>query len=412
MKARTYIRAFLSVVAAVAIGLMVSSCGDPSPRLTDTNFPEKTNTRVELAPSKANESIRYVYFAEDKVTKTLTQIEYNTGVTTYVFHNKAGKDTEIRSFYKSADGSDKRVMRSLIIMDDDGHSYKSHQVFREDGSLWKQGGRLTDGSYQTLYFFPGTGAIEKRLVSTKEQQLQSEELYTPDGKITEKTVKVSDYELSTTRYAPDGKMVSVINDSKWGSRSGKFFYEDGTTIKMSFSSSSYRIDVYYYDRSGVLTLEVEYFTDSMTTTVYAPGEKAQYKQEWKLVSGTSLCDATFQLKGVEEYWKWGSYRYSKETKQVIQVGPDGKTPTKIVTDRTNSWSNNRTELDFYPDGSVSKEVKYDAQSNPTSTKTYKQGERTLNLKKEFFEKPVFQCLDVPPSKLKEPVEQPQYEYED
>jgi antitoxin component YwqK of YwqJK toxin-antitoxin module len=287
----------------------------------------------------------------------------------------------------------------LITFQDDGRTYKSHQVYREDGTLERSGGRLAAGAYQTLYFNAKDGSVQRRLVFSNSSQLDEEESYSDTGTLIEKTEKSGIGELKTTRWSASGILLSEIFDQGDGRRHGKLYYEDGKTVKIEFEHRGYEITANYFDKKGVIEFAVEYVLQGMGVTVYGPGEKALYKQYWLLLSGTTLSDAKYRLVKVEEFDRWGDDRDSHELKRVIGIADDGKTP-KIILTPVNTYSYERTETELYPDGSVKSEKVYDSSNQVVSDKSFNQGEQKVDIKPELFIKPVFEPLDPPESKYK------------
>jgi hypothetical protein len=388
-------------LAVVAAGLLVlAGSGDkPADLSGSTKFPTTiSGNRVELPP-KPGEEIRYVYFADDKVTRKLLQVEYRSGVTEFTSYRPDGVAKETRTFFPVKDGAKTRQLRSLVTFQNDGRSYQSHQVYREDGTLERNGGRLVANAYQTLYFNAKDGTVQRRLLFSNLGQLDQEESFSDSGKLIEKTEKVEVGELKTTRWNADGKVVSEIIDKVDGLRSGKLYFDDGKTVKVEFEHRGYEIAVDYFDKNGTLTVSVGHVPQGMTVTVYGSGEQAQYKQYWLLTGGTRLDDATYRLVKIEEFDRWGSERDQHQLKRVIGVAEDGKTPNRAIAPKNQAYSYERTDTDFYPDGSVKNEKEYDSSNNVT-VKTFVQGEKPFDGKPELFVKPVFEPLDVPDSKFK------------
>lgn len=384
-------------VLALALVCFIPSCDKPAD-IGAENFPELSGNRVEMPP-QSGEEIRYVYFADDGVTRKLTQIEYRSGLTSFTFYREDGVARETRYYFPLGQGAAKRQLRSLITYEDDGASYRSHQVYREDGSLERNGGRLAQGRYQTLYFSASDGAVQRRLVYSAEHDLEFEERFSGAGRLLEKTEKVSDYELKTTRWSEEGTKLSEINDRKDGTRRGRLFHDDGETARIDFNHRGYRIDVLYFNEDGKLTLEVEYSTEGMATTVFNAGEKAQYKQYWLVVSGRTICDAQFRLVKVEEFHNWGNGRYNYELKRVIGIAGDGKTPNRVIVP-ARQYGYERTDAELHPDGSVATLKQYDSSNQVVDTRTFAPGVENLDLKPELFVSPTFECLDPPESKLR------------
>jgi hypothetical protein len=396
----------LLAVAAISLVLFALSERNSDVDIA-SKFPSPAGNRVELPP-EAGEEIRYVYFADDGVTKRMTQIEYRSGVTSFTTYRADGTKSETRAFYPLGAGEAKRQLRSLVTYADNGTSYKSHQVFREDGSLERNGGRLSNGGYQTLYFNAKDGSIQRTLVFDDNSKLEREDSFNDDGKLIEKTEKVSEYALKTTRYAADGTMLSEIVDETDGSRSGKFFYEDGVTSRMEFKVNAYSIEVNYFEKDGTAKYEVEYLTEGMAIIQFGADKKPAFKQYFAITGGKTLCDATFRLVKVEEF-KGASGSYVYEVRRLIGIAPDGKTPYRVITFVNNAWSYERDDAELHADGSVKSIQHYNSSNQVDSTKTFAPGVEHIALPPAMFVQPTFECLDPPESKIKV---QPQVEEQD
>jgi len=388
----------LAAVALLGLGLVIKASWKTPERDIAADFPKASGTRVELPP-KDGEEIRYVYFADDKVTRTMTQIEFRSGVTSFTYYRPDGSKKESRSFFPLRDGASKRQLRSLITYADDGGSYVSHQVYHEDGSLERNGGRLSEGGYQTLYFNGKDGSVQRRLVFSAESALEFEESFSEEGKLVEKTEKVTDYTLRTTRWSADGKKLSEIDDNTDGTREGKLYHEDGETVKVEFTHRGYGIEVEYFDATGEHTLSLEYGTDGMIATTFGPGDKALFKQYFAYAGGKTICDAQFKLVKVEEFHKWGTNQWDYQMKRVIGIADDGK-PNRVITPTKGQYNYERTDAELHPDGSVKSVKEFDDRNQVSSTKTFAPGAQKLDLKPELFVKPTFECLDPPESKVK------------
>lgn len=387
---------FVVLAVAVLVLVFIALSGDKTTGdISASDFPVTTGNRVELPP-QSGEEIRYVYFAEDNVTKKMTQIEYRSGITSFTTYRPDGTKAETRAFFPLKEGESKRKLRSLVTFDDNGTSYRSHQVYREDGSLERNGGRLTEGGYQTLYFNASDGSVQRRLVFSENSALEQEESFTDDGKLIEKTEKVNDNELKTSRWTPDGKLISEISDYVDGSRAGKLFHEDGETVKVEFAYRPWAIEVNYFNTSGTLMFEVAYQTEGMIITHFDAAKTRLYKQYFVYTGGKTLCDVTVRLVKVEEFKSGSSY----EVGRAIGIAPDGTTPNRVITFVNNTWSYERDDAELHPDGSVKMIKRYDQSNQVVDTKTFAPGVEKIAFPSGMFVKPVFECLDPPESKIK------------
>jgi hypothetical protein len=374
---------------------------DWSPAQVSDNFPEKTQTRIELRPDSEREDIRYVYMADDKKTKTLTQIEYRNGVTSYVFHRADGTAREMKEFYPAAEGDTTtkgspaaRQLKSQVAFDTDGKSYVSHVTFRLDGSKERQGERTASGQYQTKWFFEDGVAVNRLRVFGSDKTLFSEDEYRKDGTLASQSRRPNSYELVTKFFNETGKLTHEFTENRWNGLSGTFYNADGT-VRAKFSDSSYRLVVSYYDK-GLVWLEVEYQSDRMEITEYAPNDKPLYRQVYMRV-GTSgeECTATYKLKMVEEFYKWGQSnpRWNKEIKNTLIMNDEGTVALRSET-RKYSWAKERTEKELRPDGSVISVKQYNDDDKVISSRPGTDAD-AVDVKR-LTKKPAFECLPLPP----------------
>lgn len=395
----------LALILAVTAGLMIAS-HDWSPAVSD-NFPEKTKTRVELRPDSANEDIRYVYMTDDQKTKTLTQIEYRNGVTSYVFHRADGTAREIKEFYPAAEGDTTRQLKAQVEFDADGKSYVSHVTFRLDGSKERQGARTASGQYETRWFFEDGTAVNRLRLYNKDRSLASEDEFRTDGSIASQARRPNATDLVTKYFDESGTLTHEFTENRWNGLSGVFYNAD-STIRAKFADASWRTIYQYFDK-GVLTLEVEYYTDRMEVTSYAQGDKPLVRQVWTRVGAEGEeCTATYKLKQVEEYHKWAANpRWNKETRHLIVMNDEGTVALRAET-RKNSWTKERTEKELRPDGSVVTVKQYNEQDKLISSRPGTDAD-AVNVK-QLTKKPAFECLPVPP-KAQRFKPQPVYYYD-
>lgn len=128
MASISILKGILCGIALACCALTLSSC-DTSSSDTAHRFPKKIATRIVLRPDSTAEEIRYVYMAEDGITKPLTQIEYKNGVTSYtsgctytrltVEMNEEGTAAQwlesVTVIYSSSDLGEKQNLRTRTV---------------------------------------------------------------------------------------------------------------------------------------------------------------------------------------------------------------------------------------------------------------------------------------------------------
>lgn len=403
--------ALLAVLALLVLSL--AGCGESDKdNLVKVDFPEKLNHRVELRPSDSNESFRFAYVTDEGI-KVVEEVEYTNGVTTYLFYRPDQTASKILEFYPpEKEGQMERRLKSEVYLAADGKSFSRHAAYALDGSLIRRGLRNPDGSYLTHYLRAGTDSVEVEVVYDKDLELKYEIAYHEDGSVKTRKERRSAYEMVTISYRADGsKLVEVTTTSS--SHKGTFFAEDGVTIKAKFDETSYgTLDIEYFDKEGKLAYEVDYGREGKRTyTVFSGNDQADYRQQWKLVSGQFRCDAkgTYVLVEVEDFHKPGQYgRYNWSDVTDIDMYEDGKTPKKILVKEDGT---RRLEVEFHPDGSVFKLSEYDSTGKVVNTTTFNPGEKDnpVTIDPKLLRLVESECLEIPArSEVAAP---PQYYYD-
>lgn len=333
----------LSIVALLAV-LTVSlffSWYDDQGKVVSTNFPEKTSHRVVLNPESDQEIIRVSYVNEDEVA-VMTEVDYRNGVTSYLFYRADGITLEkVLDFYpEDEEGQVDRRLKAETYFVESGDLLSSHTVYREDGSVLRRGERLNDDSYRTVHLRTDGITVERQRTFDEDQKLVSDLTYFEDGTVQVKTEKVSSgTAYLTTTFREDGTKFSQGKSGYYGSFSGVFFWEDGTTVKAKFEQSSWRLEVEHHDQSGVHEYTVTYTKSGKSVEKINSDGKVVFEQEYDLVGGDRekpVCEGTYVLTKVSEYHKWGQYAYQKKTVKVVEFAEDGVTPVKILVPTTKS----------------------------------------------------------------------------
>jgi len=391
------LKRILCGVALACCPLFFSSCDTPSSDIANP-FAKKVSTRIVLSPNSSGEDIRYVYMAEDGITKTMTQIEYKNGVTSYSFHRSDGTIKEIKEFYPPARGETQRQLKLHASLNSDGKDFLSRTTYRQDGSLEAQGERIGEGRYQTRWFFEDGATLNKLLFYDSERRLLSKDEYRKDGSVESQSRRVGSSELVSKYYSQSGTLTHEFSESRLNVLSGVFYNEDGS-VRIRFMDSGWKLNSQYFDKSE-LVLEVEYFKDSMEVTSYAGG-KPLHKQVWsRLGNKGEECTAAYKLFKVEGAWQSSDQRtYTRLTIEMNEEGTAAQWVEKVTVVYSSSSLGGeqqnlrtRTVKLLRPDGSVAIVKNYN--EDILLSERGGTGADHIDIS-TLLSKPIFECLRIP-----------------
>jgi len=379
---------FLSGVIAIAAGVALANYYWSDSAVEPDSFPARTKTRVELRPGSADEHIRYVYMDDDGI-KTLTQIEYRNGVTSYVFHRTDGMAKEIKDFYPAEEGETARQLKSQVSFEADGRSYLSHTAFRPDGSLERQGERMPTGEYQTTWFFDDGTSVRRQVSYDWQRKLLSADEYHKNGSLVSQSRRPNSNELITRWFSESGKLTHEFSEGKVNVLSGVFYNADGS-VRVRFMDIGWKLNSQYFSKDE-LVLEVEYYKDFMEVTSYGADGKILQKQIWnRMGEKGEECTASYKLFKVEG--SWHMHADKTYTRQIIEMSEDGTSvaSVELVTVTTNM--RNRQVKMLGSDGSVTF-VKHYIEDILISERPGTDADRVDT--KALIMKPQFECLPIP-----------------
>ncbi len=394
MKAYLIPGVILTILVA-ALVLVVSSWSDH--RTMSVDFPEKLNHRVVVNPESDKES-SHIEYRKDDGTRVIAEIDYTNGVTSYVFYRPDGKAVaKVLDFYPEDNpDEEKRRLKGETYFADDGHSLKTHLIYREDGTVERHGARLPDGMYKTVYFGADGKSVEKVRVFDQREYLFSEVAYREDGSIEYKTEKDDGY-LTTTSFREDGSVFSIV-ENVGTVQKGRYFQADGTTLKAKFEKYTWKLEFEYFDEKGVLQYVVNYYDDRMEVQGISEADKILYEQDLKLVGDkTSYCDGTYNFTEVTEYHMWGPGRYQKKVKRVIEFASDGKTPLRVTVPTNKSLKYIYTLDDQGVVTAVEEkgnQTGYGSGGATLPAVSYKVGDK-VDIDPELVVRKEFECLSIP-----------------
>lgn len=395
------------IFSALAMVLVLSACGSESPNMVREDFPQKLSTRVRIISQKPQEVDRWVYMNGDM--KTLEQIQYVDGVTTYVFFRPDETAEKIIELHPAQNGEAKRRLKTEVIFEADGLAYASHKALRLDGTLLKEGRRLEDRSYSTITYFEDGVTKQKVALYKADKSLVSELLVDRDGTKLLETVTDSENNLVSKSWRRDGTLAMQYKKSPYtyGGVTGAYYEADGVTVKAEFSMSSWRNTMSFPNLSGK-RIDVSFETSGgkrmiMLVSDFSSGSPL-YQQIYAH-DGKSPFDLTgnYKLTTVEEYEGTGNL-YNRKLKRRITVGTDGKTISKVFIPQSQWYDYNGLEFTLYPSGFIQskKNVGWNVQPNQQNFKdgVYTDPVAVVN-QPEFIQTPQVERLSLPDIKLPE-----------
>lgn len=395
------------IFSALAMVLVLSACGSESPNMVREDFPQKLSTRVRIISQKPQEVDRWVYMNGDM--KTLEQIQYVDGVTTYVFFRPDETAEKIIELHPAQNGEAKRRLKTEVIFEADGLAYASHKALRLDGTLLKEGRRLEDRSYSTITYFEDGVTKQKVSLYKADKSLVSELLIDRDGTKLLETVTDSENNLVSKSWRRDGTLSMQYKKSQYayGGVSGTYYEADGVTVKAEFSMTSWQNSISFPNVSGK---KIEFSFDTrgakrMTVLVSDFSSGSPLYQQIYAHDSKSPFDLTgnYKLTTVEEYEGTGNL-YNRKLKRRITVGTDGKTISKVFIPQSQWYEYNGLEFTLYPSGFIQskKNVGWNVQPNQQNFKdgVYTDPVAVVN-QPEFTQTPQVERLSLPDIKLPE-----------
>ncbi|MCA9801065.1 MAG: hypothetical protein KC777_03720 [Cyanobacteria bacterium HKST-UBA02] len=271
--------ATLSVLGGLTIILVTAGIFLESrdPPLDD--FPPRPSQRIFLMPSDSAEDVRVEHYGPDGYTRIEATREYRDGTTEHV---EFRDDGTIEKYTQYFPGESERRVKSHAAFDDEGILFTSHDVFRSDGTLERQGRRLKDGNYKNIYFYQNGVTPSRVRIFDGKRNFVSEKLFREDGSLLAEVRVTGKSERTTTLYHSDGSVWANIYKTMTGSH-GDVFAADGKTIMVKFDRTPWNSQEDYYDRNGNLIqgrLTVA-MAGTMDVFVFDRQGRIQLRQQWR-----------------------------------------------------------------------------------------------------------------------------------
>ncbi len=221
------------------------------------DFAPGTTVRIFLPDHSSAEKIRYERYAADRVSRTVTDIEYVDGSSeqiTYWGDNNLRR-ASVKYFQddnsqQAASNQNKRVKSKASFDHRTGQLYTSHQVYRLDGTLERSGELLSDGRYQTSYYWSDGKTLSRQRIFNQSRVYVSEKIFREDGSLLADVVQGQSDQREIVLYWPNGARQANYSSNLVNGARGTYYAEDGVTVVCEFYRSYWAVEEVYYNTAG------------------------------------------------------------------------------------------------------------------------------------------------------------------
>lgn len=264
------------------------------------DFAPGTTVRIFLPEQGSLERIRYERYAPDKVSRTVTDIEYVDGSSeqiTYWGDNNLRR-TSVK-YFKQADEdksnnatngtrasnpSQTKQLKSKATFDHrTGKLYTSHQVYRLDGTIERTGELLEDGRYKTSYYWNDGKTLSRQRIFSQSRTFESEQIFREDGSLFADVVQGQSDQREIVLYWPNGALQANYSSNLVNGTRGTYYAEDGVTVVCEFYRSYWASEEIYYSAGHVWQKRIAYpGSGSLIISLFATDGKLVAEQFWKV----------------------------------------------------------------------------------------------------------------------------------
>lgn len=375
--------AALSAVAVCALLLGSYSIWHKPSGSSPVQFPTRAESNtVVLKAANSQESLRLVYYAADKTTRTGMRIEFTDGRTGVVEFSPTGNASRMTEYFPlpenmpwDTDLKKRKVLRVTDFMPD-GSVVKTQSTYRSNGNVQEFAVRNSDGNLIVTVFDLDARSVQRLQTFSDSGTLTSERVFYPDGSLNSvytatsyggsyggygiwggyrapsyTSAKQEIFDLNgklTRRVNWDYSSVDVIDYKSDGTtRDKQTTYSRSTVTVTSFTangSDRYIEKQYTFneDRTAVTSVDVKFLRNGKSSVV----------QTWVPLDSTlatervGVVDQGFVLSTVVEYWADG-YTHKRN----INFYPGGKLVKSAEEQLTTNWEK-RVIRNYREDGSL------------------------------------------------------------
>lgn len=344
-------------------------------------FPERIANRISVPVQGSNEERRTEFYDSDKVTLRLREIQYKNGVTSYIHFRPNKKAERMEEYYPAENGSETRVLKTLVVYEDDGVLFVSHQSWRPDQTLIKDGARQSDGTYRTTTFFKDGVTIERVQNFTRKRDMTDETVYRTDGVKARVTLVTQNGERQVTVYRADKAtevtymtMVISRSQSSASGSTGKVYSDDGQKVIANFESGTFKTEFTFLnpDEKPRLTVRFERTTAGhLTVDTYVQDAQVKLSQVYlRRADSVHGCSGTYVLSTVDQFAADNS-AMGKRPYRRIYLDEDGITVKSVAVPDQNYYFTGKGILyELYPSGFVARKKVFSNHNTVSSVTDY------------------------------------------
>jgi hypothetical protein len=237
-----------ALLSCTIIGLLFSLQAPPK----QPDFAPGTTVRIFLPERGSLEKLRYEHYAPDRVSRTVTDIEYVDGSTEQVsywgdnnlrrmsikYFKEEEEDNQDSGAASTAKPNRNKKLKSKATFDHrTGKLYTSHQVYRLDGTLERTGELLSDGRYQTSYYWSDGKTLSRQRIFSQSRTFESEQIFREDGSLFADVVQGQSDQREIVLYWPNGALQANYSSNLVNGTRGTYYAEDGVTAICEFYRS-------------------------------------------------------------------------------------------------------------------------------------------------------------------------------
>jgi hypothetical protein len=283
-------------------------------------FSAKPAERLVLPPASDSRLRQIDHYQSDGISRKDSHIEYRDGAQEEVHFRADGTRSDSVRFF-GPDNEGKRRVKSRATYDASGKLFATHDVYRFDGTLERQGHLLADGTYEHRYFFDDGKTVERIRLFDKAKQFGSENLYRLDGTLATQMSRIGS-ELQVKQYDSGQNLTARYAVSVLGLQ-GELLNADGS-VRARFLENKYASEAEYFNSKGVLVQRLSRTIGSFG--IVALDGNGLFRQTWREVRSPDGT-AALVLRRVEEW------RADRTKVRTIQMSKDGLKPIAVEYDQ-------------------------------------------------------------------------------
>jgi len=315
----SYSHSFFRLFIALIALLVFSSCRESSRESHKLPFPTQKNVRLLLPPTPDERLRQLDHYLSDGKTRMRSAIEYRNGVSEEILYWNTGLRRESRRYYPARADAPTRQVRSHALYRADGHTFVSHEVYREDGTLERCGKELADGTYESIYYFGDGFTVERLRRFDRNKKFVSERTFRRNGtRLAEITPR--DSEIHIILFDASEVRRAAYFRNSIGDERGTVYGENGESIHIIYQRDRLLFEADYYDDQGLLVQRSRKVSGVLQ--VSAIDANGFFRQEWRdHRHPDGIIRAT--LSAVQELGE------EREVIRTIQMSRDGLYPVSV-----------------------------------------------------------------------------------